>query len=119
MKTSPEEAFDLLRKWFTERTPLTVLLVVPTSELAVKVSGFINGLNDDILISDFGTASPNDPIHNHIIFPARLTESYEYAEAKDLPFQREYFAAKHGPANLRIVLNNGISISFFESPISS
>ena len=85
MKTSAQEALDLLRKWKSERTPITALLVIPNSEIAVKVSGFINGLGEgDILISD-GTESPADPVHNHIIFPARLTESYEYIEAKDVP----------------------------------
>lgn len=116
MKTSPDEALDLLRKWASERTPLTVLLVLPDSDVAVKVSGFISGLTDDILISDGATDSR---ARNYIICPAGLTQSYEYGEAKDLPILPEYFAAKHGPANLRIVLKNGASISFFESPDSN
>jgi hypothetical protein len=113
MKISPDEALDLLHKWATERTPLIVLLVLPDSDVAVKVSGFINGLTDDIMISD----DTNNP-RNHVIFPASLTQSCEYGEAKDQPIMPEYFSAKHGPANLRIALSNGASISFFEAPAS-
>ncbi len=116
MNISADEALDLLRKWFSERTPVSVLLNFPDSDIAVKVSGFISGLSDDILISD---ESPKSPIRNQILLPARLTQSYEYVEAKDLPILAEYFAAKHGPTNLRIVLTNGAAISFFEMAISN
>jgi hypothetical protein len=113
MNISPDEALDLLRKWCSERTPISVLLIFPDSDIAIKVSGFISGLSDDILISD---ESPNSPTRNQILIPARLTQSYDYVESKDLPIMPQYFAAKHGSANLRIALTNGASISFFESP---
>jgi hypothetical protein len=80
---------------------------------------YINGLTDDILISD-GTKSPDDASHNYLIFPAKSARAFEYVEAKDLPGmtpeEREYFLTKHGPANLRIMLHSGLSVSFFEAP---
>jgi hypothetical protein len=122
MNTSPDEALDLLRKWDSEHTPLTVLLALSESRVTVKVSGYINGLTDDILISD-GTKSSDDSPCNYLIFPARSAQSFEYAEPKDFkqlePEVRQYFIAKHGPANLRIVLTDGASISFFEAPSSN
>jgi hypothetical protein len=113
MQTSREEALALLKKWYSERTPIGALLRFPDTEIAAKIRGFINGLSEDILISD-GTTSPQDRPRNYILVPAHLTTSYEYVEAKDIPILGEYFAARHGTSNLRITLSSGAIVSLFE-----
>jgi hypothetical protein len=119
MKISAEEALDLLRKWMSEHTPLTVLVAFPDSEVVAKISGFIHGLSDDILISDV-IPTPQVQAPNYLIFPAAAAREFDYGEPKDfkqLPKeQRDFYIAKFGPANLRIVMSGGYSVSFFEAP---
>jgi hypothetical protein len=121
MKISRAEAIDLLLKWMSERTPIKVLFSLPDSRAAINVSGFVNGLSDDILVSDLEpTAERQAP--NYLIFSAKLAEEFHYGEAKDfteLPAEtRASYIAKFGPANLRILLSDGCSVSFFEAPVS-
>jgi hypothetical protein len=121
MKISPSEAIDLLRKWMSERTPVRVLFSLPDSRAAINVSGFINGLSDDILVSDV-LPTAERPAPNYLIFSAKLAEEFHYGEAKDftnLPTEtRAFYIEKFGPANLKILLSDGCSVSFFEAPVS-
>jgi hypothetical protein len=116
MEISSSEALDLFRKWFHDETPITALLIRDDSEVVVTVMGRINGLSDDILISD-GSKDPNDRHGSSIIFPAVYPQSFYYIEAKDLavaPEERARLAERHGVANLMVRLSDGSRLSIFE-----
>jgi len=110
MDISGDEALSLLRKWGQERIPVKGLAVSGDSVVASTVTGFINGLSPDILISSNGDA-------NSILFRADQVVNFSYTEAKDLPVsdsEKQRLAAKHGMASLSIKLQNGARISIFE-----
>ena len=93
---------------------LKAVLIIPQNNVAVKILGYVNGLSKDILISDGSQEATGTEDPNYILIPANATKAYEYGEAKDLPFATEYFASRHGIANLRIVLQNEAILNLFE-----
>lgn len=109
MITPREAGFDLLSKWFNEHTPLTVLLVTANSSLAVKVTGFVNGISQNVIISD-GTHERTIIPRNHVIFTADAIRSFSYLENKDLgvsQVEREYVSKNDHAGNLSVELVDG------------
>jgi hypothetical protein len=116
MIATREEATGLLGKWFNEHTPLTALFTTAGSPFAAKVSGFVNGVTSNILVSD-GTHDPSVRSQNYILVPTLDAHEYLYLEAKDLGLSQEELAfvtQAHGAASLIIVFSNGARLSLFE-----
>ena len=124
MRLSGTEASDLLRKWATEHTPVRALLESGPSSgnirHAVKVTGFVNNFPNErlpsILISDTELGSLADPDNLLLIVDAKIVQSFEYIEAKDLErseADRKQAAALGGQSCLSISLESGYRIIIF------
>ncbi len=116
MIASREEAADMLSKWFNERTPVTALLASPGTSFAVKISGFVNGITSNILVSD-GDQDPAVRPKNYILVPTDSVTSYQYLEAKELglsPDETAFVEAMHGAATLSLIFSGGTRLSLFE-----
>jgi len=125
MRLSGGEAYDLLRKWTRERTPVRALLESGSSpgsiRHAVMIRGFVNGIpterSTSILISDAALGPGPDPNNLLLIVDAKIVESFEYIEAKDFdkPEEaRKYAVAIGGISCLSFNLASGDRISIFE-----
>jgi hypothetical protein len=116
MIASRQEASDLLNKWFEERTAVKALVTFAGSPFAVSVSGFVNGITSEILISD-GPSDLTVRPANYILMPTIGVHQYEYLESKDLGLSQELIAAiteAHGKASLSVVFSSGLRLSVFE-----
>jgi|ERR671925_560664 hypothetical protein len=119
MIASGEDALNLLRKWFEERTPVKAFFVPADSLAEVVVSGFVNALSKEggILISDGSVPEKDVPKHYIWIDPTHARE-FDYGEAKDVagvPEEvRHYLAEAHGVASLSIRFEGGSRLSIFE-----
>jgi hypothetical protein len=116
MRASREEAADLLLKWFNEHTPVTAFVTSPGNPFAVKISGFVNGVTSDILVSD-GSHDPKERPNNYVLVPTGDAQGYEYIEAKDLglsPGELAFVTRRTGSASLSIVFSNSARLSIFE-----
>ncbi|HEY6763963.1 MAG TPA: hypothetical protein VI386_04265 [Candidatus Sulfotelmatobacter sp.] len=118
MIASRQEASDLLGKWFKERTPITAFFTAVGSPFSAKVSGFVNGISSNIVISD-GTHTPTVTVRpqNYMLVPIGDALEYQYVEAKDIGLTQDELAFVtdvKGAASLSIVLPNGARLSLFE-----
>lgn len=116
MITSRQEAEDLLGKWFEERMAVKALVTFAGSPFAVGVSGIVNGITSEILISDGPPDSRVRP-KNYIMMPTIGVHHYEYLESKDLGLSQELIASiteAHGRASLSVVFSSGLRLSIFE-----
>jgi hypothetical protein len=116
MITSPQEAADILNKWYNEHTPVTALFSSSGTPFAVKVSGFINGLSSNVLISDSSREENTRPA-NYILVPTHDVQSYQYVEAKELglsPEELAFVTSKEGAASLSLIFADGRRLSLFE-----
>lgn len=117
MDISRDELFYLLKKWMDERTELKAIYMDSVGSVAARITGFVNGIADDILISD-GSTNPNDYPNNHIIVQARNMLTAGYLETKDVPSLTEKdriaLSQKHGTALVRIVLKHSATLNIFE-----
>ena len=120
MITSREEATDILMKWYNEHTPITALFSSSGTPFAVKVSGFINGITSNVLISDSSSDATTRP-ENYLLVPTHDVQSYQYVEAKELGLSAEELAfvtSKEGAASLSLIFADGRRLSLFEREAS-
>lgn len=118
MLASPQEALDILKKWFDESTRVTALLVSPDSLVTVKVTGFVNGVTSRILISD-GSHDKTVIPKNFLLVPIEFISSFQYIEARELglsPEEQEQLTEKFGTASLSLIYQSEVRLSIFEHP---
>jgi hypothetical protein len=116
MITSPQEANDILMKWYNEHTPITALFSSSGTPFAVKVSGYINGITSNVLISDSSREENTRP-DNYLLVPTHDVQSYQYVEAKELglsPEELAFVTTKEGAASLSLIFADGRRLSLFE-----
>jgi hypothetical protein len=116
MITSEQEAADILNKWHKEHTPITALFSSSGTPFAVKVTGYINGLSSNVLISDSSGEEKTRPA-NYILVPTHDVQSFQYVEANELglsPEELAFVTTKQGAASLSLIFPDGRRLSLFE-----
>lgn len=115
---SGEEAVLLLKRLFDERLPILVWFVSADAKVNVKVSGFVNGLSQELMIFSDGEPVPTSRQSNLISVDPRSVVEVRYAELKDAkelsPEEMSELEAKYGSASLALKLSSGARLTIFE-----